>query len=427
MDEGIFFLGLLIMSLSGWIPEERILKMKSFKKTLFCSLCFVASLGMASCSKNGSSVKPSSTDDKDKTIHFVAVTDTSFDAEVTVGKHKYRFDLALDGSKSAKFTATCTGKGASGGGSGGPGGSGQEEKPTSQEPEETDFTKYDFSFNGSWELEAGYGYKITLQDAGNSVIHTDFNKTQGRHQFYYNVATDEGSSVTLFQYKDSQFAKTLASDYKTWDERDSVYAFSGKAVGNNSSVATAYLYAHKDGTVLVNEPNGSGRKVTMGLTWKNEGDDFVLMDKDKKYVAFNSLDKTKDGYRVSYNSVTYFCSKVSSMKNSEMTNELFDGKTLYQFTGSYTTSGPDGGTKEVFLNLTDYENGLYLYTGDNLTKKGTYEFKDGKFSLQFEGEEKMEVSKNEEGNYVYSFQITTSSFFGTSTVDVVLTYTPKGA
>ncbi len=78
-------------------------------------------------------------------------------------------------------------------------------------------------------------------------------------------------------------------------------------------------------------------------------------------------------------------------------------------------------------SLTDNNNGMFLYTGGTLSKKGTYTFADEKFTLTFEGEEPVEITKNEEGKYVYSIVIVVSSFFGTQNIDVVLTYVPTGA
>ena len=415
--------------------------MKSFvKKTLFCSLCCGVLASLASCGGGNETETPKAEDPK-----FVAVTSTAWDAEVTVGKHSYQFALDLKADNKLEFKATCTGKAASGfpggpggfpggpggfpggpgGFPGGPGGGGTQE--TSSEPEETDFTPYHFSFNGTWQEEKGFGYLLNFADSANTVIHTDYDVLQGRHQFYYNVTTEEGSAVTLFQYKDSSFKKTLDANYKTWDERDSTYIFTAAATGNNGSLATAYLYAHKDNSVVLNTPNHSNRKVTLGLTWKLDGSNFVLMDGPREFVADNSIDPQKPGYRLAYDSKAFFCTTSSSLTNDDMTNEAFDGKTLYQFAGSYTTRGPDGGTKQVELNLTDNNNGMFLYAGGTLSKKGIYTFADEKFTLTFEGEEPVEITKNEEGKYVYSFVIVVSSFFGTQNIDVVLTYVPTGA
>lgn len=394
------------------------------------SLLVLVPMLLAGCKDNK---KNDSQSGKTEDIRFVACTKTAFDTEVTLGSHKYKLAFDLKKDKSLAFSGTCTGKVKnSGGGMGGPGGfpggflaPNENTATSSAEEEETDFTKYDFTVQGSWILEDKQGYVLTLKDSMNSVIHTDYVKIQGRHQFYYNVKTEEGSNVTLFQTKDSAFGKTLPADYKTWDQRDSEFIFEGETTGNNSSVATAYLYAHKDGSVVFNTANGSDRKVTMDLKWKKDGTDFVLIDGAKETKAQKSIDSSRPGFRLSYNSITFFCSSSSSIANSDLKNEDFDGKTLYQFQGSYTTFGPDGGAKQVVLNLTDHENGLYLYTGKTLSKKGTYVKENDKFILNFEGEEPVEIVKNDEGSFVYSFEITVKGFMGSSKVNVTLTYTPE--
>lgn len=408
--------------------------MKSLRRAGLVGMMALSLLSLASCgTSNNNSGTSSSGKDEDSTIHFVAVTSTEWDAEISAGQHKYKMSMDMTEDNKVTFTATCTGKGSSGGqggpgwgmgpggmGPGGMGGGQQQTSETSETPEQ--LASFNQSYDGTWSEEKGYGYVINLNDSAKTVIHTDYDQLQGRHQFYYNFTTTEGSNVTLFQFKDSAFRKALASDYKTWDERDSKYIFSGTTTGNNNSVATAYLYAHSDNSAIINTASGSGRKVIMGLKWKEENNVFTLIDGDKSYVADNSVNTSNPGMRLAYSSTTYFYSKNGN--NNSMTNEDFDGKTLYQFTGSYTTQGPDGGEKKVELNLTA-SNSMYLYTSGSLTKKGTYSFADDKFTLTFEGEDAVEVTKNDAGNYVFSFQISVSSFFGTSTVDVVLTYTPS--
>lgn len=415
--------------------------MKSLRRAGLVGMMALSLLSLASCGTHSNNSGTSdSGKDEDSTIHFVAVSNTEWDAEVSAGQHKYKMSMDMTKDNKVTFTATCTGKGSSGGQGGpgggmgpggmgpggmGPGGMGggqqQQTSETSETPEQ--LASFNQSYDGTWSEEKGYGYVINLNDSAKTVIHTDYEQLQGRHQFYYNFTTTEGSNVILFQFKDSAFRKTLASDYKTWDERDSKYIFSGTTTGNNNSVATAYLYAHSDNSAIINTANGSERKVIMGLKWKEENNVFTLIDKDKSYVADNSVNTLNPGMRLAYSSTTYFYSKNGN--NNSMTNEDFDGKTLYQFIGSYSMQGPDGGEKKVELNLTDNNNSMYLYTNGSLTKKGTYSFADDKFTLTFEGEDAVEVTKNDAGNYVYSFQISASSFFGTSTVDVVLTYTPS--
>ena len=131
-----------------------------------------------------------------------------------------------------------------------------------------DLAKYNWSVTGTYKLEKGYGYTISFNDEGKTVIHTDFDKTEGRHEFYYNVKIGEESQTLKFQAKDPTFKDSLAKDYKKWDERDSKYIFYAKATGNNNSVATAYMYLHdSDKSVVVNTPNGANRSLSFGMTW----------------------------------------------------------------------------------------------------------------------------------------------------------------
>lgn len=403
--------------------------MKLQNNKLFLSVLSVLILGtgVVSC---GSDKEDNNIEEKEQ-LSFVGVTSTEWDAEVTVGDYKYKFNIDFEDNNTLTFNATCTGKGASQGGGGFPGpgfptGPGESTENETEEPDMTDYSKFSFDFTGSWEKETGYGYILNFNDDAKTVIHTDYNKNQGRHQFYYLVTTDSGSATTLFQAKDSEFRNELASDYKTWDERDSTYIFTGKVKGNNNSVANGYIYCHKDNSAVFNTASGANRAVTLGLKWKLENNIFTLTDnKNVQYIASNSMNSEHPGYRLTYSGSTFFCSTNSNVNWNDMSNEDFDGKTLYQFIGSYTTQGPDGGTKEVELNLTNNDNKMFLYTGGVLSKQGTYKFENNTFTLLFDGEEAVTINKGDDGKYVYSFQIKVSSFFGEQTIDVSLTYVPE--
>lgn len=403
--------------------------MKLQNNKLFLSVLSVLILGtgVVSC---GSDKEDNNIEEKEQ-LSFVGVTSTEWDAEVTVGDYKYKFNIDFEDNNTLTFNATCTGKGASQGGGGFPGpgfptGPGESTENETEEPDMTDYSKFSFDFTGSWEKETGYGYILNFNDDAKTVIHTDYNKNQGRHQFYYLVTTDSGSATTLFQAKDSEFRNELASDYKTWDERDSTYIFTGKVTGNNNSIANGYIYCHKDNSAVFNTASGSDRAVTLGLKWKLENNIFTLTDdKNAQCIASNSINSEHPGYRLSYSGSTFFCSTNSNVNWNDMSNEDFDGKTLYQFIGSYTTEGPDGGTKEVELNLTNNDNKMFLYTSGVLSKQGTYKFENNTFTLLFDGEEAVTINKGDDGKYVYSFQIKVSSFFGEQTIDVSLTYVPE--
>ena len=380
-------------------------------------------------------------------LDFVACTDSSWDAEVTLGSFVYQFDVKLKDDNSVSLEADCLeeaqqggqgggpggpgggfpgGPGGPGGGfPGGPGGGGQQEATSSKEPmSEAELEKQDFTIGGTWELEEGYGYILNLSDATKSVIHVDYNLTQGRHEFYYQVPHGDDKATVLFQAKDSGFRNSLAADYKTWDERDSKHIFIGETTGNNGSVAHAYLYCHSDGSAKFDTASRSSRVITLGLTWTETNGKFVLKDEaGTEYTAENSINTSHPGYRLSYDDTALFCS-TGSIDSLDMTNEDFDGKTLYQFTGEYTTTGPDGKTNEVELNLTENENKMFLYVSGKLNTKGTYSFANEVFTLNFDGKEPAEVSKNADGKYVYTFKIIVQSFFGTQEIDCELTYPP---
>lgn len=394
----------------------------SCKKTLVGLLSLISLATITSCGNK----EESTTTEKTSEQEFVAVTSSSWDAEVTVGSFKYQFDLILSKDNTLSFSANCVSKVQTQQGGGGFPGFGENSNDAGQtSEEEIDLATKNFTFTGSWQEETGYGYILNFQDSKNTVIHTDFNTIEGRHQFYYLVEADDSSATVLFQAKDSNYRKQLAADYKTWDERDSTYIFEGKTTGNNNSVATAYLYCHSDNSAVFNTASGSDRKVTLGLSWEIKDNKFILKDGNTTYTGDSSINTSHPGYRVSYSSTALFASTLSSVESSELSNEDFDGTTLYQFTGSYTTEGPDGGTKNVELNLTDNANKMYLYSAGMLSKQGTYTFENEVFNLSFEGEETVTVSKVD-SKYTYTFQIVTSGFFGgTSTIDVELTYIPE--
>ena len=400
-------------------------------------LAFAALAGALTACGGGES-KDSSSTTSDDVLSFVAVTKSSWDAETTIGKHIYTLAMDLKKDNTLTFKGACIGKKAESQGGGGfnPFGAkkntpqiptSSDATPAAESSEESseDFSKLDFSFSGTWTEETGYGYVLTFADTSNTKIHVDYNTTQGRHEFYYIVKNDEGSTQVLMQAKDSAYRKKLATDYKTWDERGSTYIFTGNVKGNNNSVDIGYIYCHNDGSAVYNTANGSARSVTIGLSWKSESDTIVLVDGNSTYKADKTLagaDHT--GYRLAYKTYSFFCPTGKTTDWSVMTNGDFDGKTLYQFTGSYTTSGPDGSTKAVELNLSENANKAFLYSGGSLSNTGTWAFANEVFTITMDGADPVTVSKNDAGSYVYSFQITVSSFFGTSKIDVVLTYTP---
>ena len=284
-----------------------------------------------------------------------------------------------------------------------------------------DLEKYNWAVEGTYVYEKGYGYKITFNDEGKTVIHTDFDRTEGRHSFYYNVKIGDESETILFQAKDPTFKDSLVKDYKKWDERDSTYIFYAKATGNNNSVATAYMYLHgSDNSVVLNTPNGANRSLKFGMTWEKKGEQIIVHDGDTEYVAEASVNAEHPGYRIVYSGNTYYCSLNPEFKWKKFVTADFEGANTHEFVGSYTTTGPDGGTKEVNFNLLE-TGAAKLYLGSSTASFVGEWSKDAnnKLTITLEGKT-AEFVPNAEGKYEITLRVSVSSFFGSSTQVIVL-------
>ena len=284
-----------------------------------------------------------------------------------------------------------------------------------------DLEKYNWAVEGTYVYEKGYGYKITFNDEGKTVIHTDFDRTEGRHSFYYNVKIGDESETILFQAKDPTFKDSLVKDYKKWDERDSTYIFYAKATGNNNSVATAYMYLHgSDNSVVLNTPNGANRSLKFGMTWEKKGEQIIVHDGDTEYVAEASVNAERPGYRIVYSGNTYYCSLNPEFKWKKFVTADFEGANTHEFVGSYTTTGPDGGTKEVNFNLLE-TGAAKLYLGSSTASFVGEWSKDAnnKLTITLEGKT-AEFVPNAEGKYEITLRVSVSSFFGSSTQVIVL-------
>jgi hypothetical protein len=366
---------------------------------------------------------------------FVAVTSSSWDAEVTFGSKNYKLALALQGDKSFSLNGTYSSEAqTSSGGGFGPGAT------TSSTPSSsTSVTPGDpFSISGSWVLDEGYGYVLTFNDgasgAAGTVVHTDYNKSEGRHEFYYivNAVTSSatlGSATVYFQAKDSAFRKSLAADYQSWGIRGSSYVFSGYATGNNSSLATENIYLYKDGSVKVAIPNGSSTNVTIGGTWSETASTHALsMSIGGKTVKANYCDTaSKEGYRLIYTNTCY-CSLNAAFAWTNYTAQDFDGTTLYAFSGKVSVSSFFGSTDyQVSLNCTSKGTAL-LYVNDSPSASGVYSFANDVFTITMDGKDPVSVSKGSDGKYSFATKVTIVQQMGPSSsstdYDVTLVYTP---
>lgn len=350
--------------------------MKSFvkKSALVVPLIVCSLAGLSSCVKER------------RAFAFVAATPTEWDASITIGEWQYKFRGNLLDNHEVIFKATTVdrkqqnagpgGPGGPGGFPGGPGGGGQVEEIPAPTPEE--LKAQDFEFKGTWEHDKGYGYVLTMADKDKTVIHADFNKTEGRHQFYYNVSNKENANATVFfQAKDPTYKDRLADDYEIWDVRNSKYTFKAKGSGNNGSLAYAYLYLHKDGKVVENIPTdrSSSRTVIIGKTWTEENGIITVNDGDKKYVSKKSVDPKVDASMITIGSYTYLVSNTNEVKWTKLTPEHFDVKATYKFKGEVKQMM--GGTQDAKLYLNP-EGKCKYYQGYSFepTKEGTWSEKD---------------------------------------------------
>ena len=285
---------------------------------------------------------------------------------------------------------------------------------------EEDLAAHNWSVEGTYVFEKGYGYTITFKDEGNTVIHTDFDKTEGRHGFYYRVKIGETASTLKFQAKDPTFKDSLAKDYQKWDVRDSSYIFYAKATGNNNSVATAYMYLHgSDNSVVIDTPSGSERSLTFGLSWEKRGNTVVVKNGDKEYVADPSVNADHPGFRLVYEGNAYFCSLNENVKWKKMLTSDFDGETQYEFEGSYTTSGPDGGTKAVKLHL-GKDGKSRLYAGSDAPSfVGTWASNAGVTTVSIDGKDGT-FDVGADGKMSIIVRITAAGMFGSSTYEVTM-------
>ena len=281
---------------------------------------------------------------------------------------------------------------------------------------EEDMEPHNWSLGGKWTMDEGYGYVITLDDERKTEIHADFDKIQGRHQFYYTVEIEKNKSTILFQAKDPTFKDRLAKDYASWDVRDSKYIYYAKATGNNNSVATAYLYLHNDGSGVINAPvsRSANRTNTFGLTWTENNGIITLVDGEKQYVSKTSVNTAHPGSLLVTDDYTFLRSDNPDVKWKKLTVADFEGATAHEFSGSYTTTGPDGKTNTVQLCFFEsgeakiYENGSF-----SPLAAGTWSEDAGAFSMTIDNKV---YHENEDHSFDYKITVKTSK--GTNSYDV---------
>ena len=265
-------------------------------------------------------------------------------------------------------------------GEGAPGEGQGSEQPAESSEEVVNYSEHDFVIKGTYVLDKGYGYTLTLDDGFNSVVHTDFDKTEGRHEFYYLVRIGEKSELVHFQAKDPTFKSQLAKDYQKWDVRDSDYIFNAKATGNNNSLATAYLYLHKDHTAVMNVPSGTQRNISIGLEWSLENDVFTVKKDGQEYTSLKSQNAARPGYAIPLGDYTFILSTNPEVKWKKMEVTDFVGAAEVTFHGEYIDDTPDKRKTEYNLYLSS-DKSAKLYSGWSQQDTGTWSVEGGVYTI----------------------------------------------
>lgn len=383
-----------------------------------------SALSLASCSNPLTDIKfggkdPQAVEPQVTTLlNFVAVSGTEWDTSVTIDGKAYNLSLDLKSDNSLALAGTCSGKAQSSGGnpSGGPGGSNNPTGNTggeteTEEPEEVDYTKYNFEIGGTWSEEAGWGYTLNLKDSASTTIHVNYDTTSGRQYFYYTVsAVIDGKEVTgsqsKFEAKDSAYRRKLDANYKIYEERVCKYMFRGGQEGGSGNLKSAWLYLMPDGGIACVSGTSNSLSYTTNGSWREDASNHVIaIEVDgTTYTTNGYCDiKGKEGYRVVYSAMTLYASQNPDSFTWDQYHSVdFEGETIYTWTGL-------GEFSEYTLELTEkmYAN---VKEGDSVSYKTYYSEDDGVFTIG----ENSSVTADGETTIHVKWVVVTSNCCGTT-------------
>lgn len=361
------------------------------KKTMLIALTLVVlCLVLAACSGNSGTQQggnatqaPSGSEG----LTFVAADKTNWDKEINIGDYAYTIAINFENGGAISVVGTCTGRAAASSGNQGMGmgmGGGQQEGEAATEaPALTDAEKaaQNFTKTGTWTLEEGYGYTVTIDGY---TTKTDYDKASGRHYFY---AVINGSDLTQFQGKDSEFRKTLAADYDIFEARDAQYFFYGTGTTMTGNASSTKVYLEKDGTANALTQQGSSPSYARG-TWSENPDKSLTVNIDGADDCDYCDIAGKEGYRLYFNDTAMYTSV--SGANVDYTDKDFEGetlKTLYCAEQDYTLELTEKGFAVVYKGADREKTGKYTDNGGVLTVRlGDKEYvsENGQISLEFE-------------------------------------------
>ena len=306
--------------------------------------------------------KPADNNTGDTVLSFVAADKTDWDMEVAIDGLNYKFVIDLNADNTVSVKATCTGRvqASTGNNMGGSGDQQETETPTPTEAplSEAEMRAQDFTVDGTWTYEKGYGYTITLP---NGTVKTDFDKASSRTYFYSEIEKNGVKSpLTQFQAKDSNFRKEIAADYEDYEIREAEYIFEITVLQNNNPNST-HLYLEKDGVANSLVYQGSSPTYKRGAWNIDPEDDLLTVYIEDEMIKGDYCDISgKEGWRVKYNSNTMY-----SRSDVEYTDEDFEGPVVKELPGA--SGATLQLTEKGFAKLVDGED---VYTGKYTEENG---------------------------------------------------------
>ena len=353
----------------------------SFKRVIVAILA-VCLILLSGCTAGGDETTPPASDPStsDAKITFVVADKTNWDKEVTLNGYTYTLNVLIKDGGVLELVGTCTGKAQAATGGQETGSSdgettdgaagettGATEAPATEAPM-TDAEKAakNFTKTGTWTLEAGYGYTLTIDGY---TTKTNWDKASGRHYFYADINHDGASTGLIqFQGKDSGFRNEVAADYEDFEVRDAEVIFTASGTTTTGNASQTNLYLEKDGSANSVVISGSSTTYTRGSWVKNENGSLTVSIGGSDYdVAYCDI-AGKEGYRITYSSSTMYCTL--SGAEIEYTDEDFNGKviaTLQCAEQDYTLELTEKGFAVLKENGAVSSTGSYTKDGDVYT------------------------------------------------------------
>lgn len=297
--------------------------MKRTKKALALALGAVMSVSACALVACGDpeEQKP---EPSDVVVNFVAADGSEWDKDVTFDSKKFKLSLDLNKDKTLSLKGTCSGKAASGGQGGGPGGPGgpgggfpggpggapAAEEETEPEEDTTDYSQFNFTIPGTWTEEAGWGYTLKFTDGKNTEIVANYDKTSGRHYFYYYMTPKIGETTAAetqvkFEAKDSAYRKTLNAKYVVNEERNATYMFRGGQEGGSGNLSMGYVYLLNGGGVVSRSGTSNNLSYNNKGSWsENKQTHVITMDINGTAYETDAYCDTagREGYRMIFKS-----------------------------------------------------------------------------------------------------------------------------